>query len=255
MQTLDKLLKSGAFRLIQYGEIGSRKTTRAATALRFGPVKFYDLDGKVSVLRNTLNPEQLEQVQVSSYEPGPESFGRLVAELKADKAAFASNPPFATVVLDTWTNLYKLLHHQVIFQNPDGKRDKIKVSDDISIQVPHMRDWGHVKTLQRYVMDLVRDLPCNIIINAHVGTSRDATGSDYHTVGTTGSFGREMPGEFPDTHYLFFDQLTKKPKVRGHTGGGFQANTTLPLDIIDAAGCLKTWDLSVFDDIAYRIES
>lgn len=218
------------FSLLQIGKSGSGKTWRSIKATRFGRVKFIDLDNKLVALREKIPVEIQEKIDVEF----PKTYDELV---KIIDAAVASKQ-FATIVLDTWTRAHDLTIEKHKALNPK--------SATLTLQ-----DWGNIKKLNKELLGRLLASPTNVIVNAHIGSSSDEFGRNVLTVGTTGSFGSEMPTFFNETHTLIVQG--GKNKIRGRASDLIESNTSLPDKYLDKDGMFIADDLSIFDEIAFKL--
>lgn len=217
------------FNLLQVGEPGSGKTTRALTATQFGPLLVIDADGKLVELRDRLNPEIVAKTDVELVT----AFEQVEALVEACRA----NPTkYATVVVDTWSRLHELTLAEAKRLNPKGDGRQI---------------FGAAKERNRTLLSKILTLPQNVIINTHVGREMDSSEAVKLTVSTAGSFGQEMPQFFNEVHYCYLDLLAKH-KVRGEPSNLIVARTTLPPAML-ANGTFTDLSLKVFASRAYKV--
>jgi len=225
---LSQTKTSQRFAMLQVAESGHGKTFRAASATRFGPVKFIDADNKLTGLRTRLTAEQQDLIEVeipTTYD----AIMKSVIETDAKK--------YATIVIDTWSRV-----HDLTIEKHKGINPKVATLE--------LRDWGQIKMLNKQLLNAILSFKGNVIINAHVGRDRNAADQVILTVGTTGSFGAEIPQYMSETHYLYFDN---KYRVKAARTNQIVANTSLPEKFVDATGNFIATDLSIFDEIAYKL--
>ena len=220
--------KMSRFTLLQVGESGHGKTTRSLSATRFGNVKIIDVDNKLAALRTRIPVS--EQSKIDFDVPG--TFDALLASIDSVR----SSNEFATVILDTWSRAHDLTIEKHKASNP-------------KLTTFSFADWGAIKQMNQMLLFKLLALPQNIIVNTHVGKDKDASDRAILTVGTSGSFGAQLPQYFNETHYLNFDM---KYKVRGNKSNSIVANTSLPDSLLDSNGNFIKTDLSIFDEIAYK---
>jgi len=225
------------FKLLQVSESGHGKTTRALTATAFGQILVIDLDEKLAAMKGRISPEIQEKVDIETPKSIQE-LEKLVDSLT--KAYRDGQKPYSTIVLDTWSRCHDLTIEAHRALNPK----------QVNLE---LRDWGMIKRMNKSFLERLLSLPCNIIVNTHVGKEKDSTDRILLTVGTTGSFGQEMPALFNETHYLFFED--NKFKVRGSRSNNIVSNTALPEKYLDEKGLFRQNDLSVFGEIAFKINS
>ena len=214
--------------MLQVAESGHGKSTRAASATRFGPVQFIDADNKLSALRTRLTAEQQELINLEV----PTSYDEIL------KIVQGTDPKkYATIVIDTWSRVH------------DMTIEKHKGLNPRTTQL-QLQDWGAIKALNKQLLNAILAFKGNVIINSHVGRDRNAADQVILTVGTIGSFGGEIPQYMSETHYLYFENGFK---VRATRTNQIVANTSLPEKFIKPDGCFIANDLSIFDETAYRL--
>lgn len=217
------------FTLLQVGESSHGKTTRSLSAAIYGPIKFLDIDDKLVALRGRISPEVQALVDVEI----PRSYDAIAKAIKETDPS-----KFATIVLDTWSAAHELTIEKHKALNPK----------QVAMQI---QDWGAVKQLNRQLLGLLFTFPGNVIINTHVGKDKNTADQQVLTVGTSGSFGAEMPRFFNETHYLSFSG--GKYKVRGNKSDSIVANTSLPDKLLDPTGHFLSNTLDIFSEIAYKV--
>lgn len=236
-----EIKKANRFRLMQLGLSGKGKTTRALTALKFGPMRIYDFDGKMADHVQILSDEEKKKLDIISFLPHPEleNLGGDFRNYEKSVAELSKNCPFATVVIDSHSVMHEMLVPWVKEKNP-------KIIDGRQI-------FGVVADENQRLLQQLFQIPCNLIVNGHIGLADQADGSTTITMGTTGKFGRGMTKYFSEVHYLSYEggkyTALGKPKVL--VAGTIEAKTLLK-DKIEADGKFKQWDLGVFDAIACK---
>lgn len=235
-KTLEKLAK---FELLQTGDTGHGKTTRALTATRFGPVYVFDFDGKLQGALRDLSSEEKILIRSDNYKF--QTFDHAYKKLQELEALYAAGEtPFATVVIDTFTMLNEKAYIKAM-----GKKlhkDGAKASYD---------EWGVIGNCLLNFFNILSNLPCNVIINAHIAKVEDAAGRQVLGVEGQGSFKNKIAKRVTDSHYLYFDM--GKWFVRVLKSNSLPANSNIDKRYIDSKGNAMVWDLSVFDDYAYKL--
>lgn len=253
---LKDALAGRGIRLIQYGDSSVGKTVRASEAARWGHVEIHDFDEQTSNLAAFLtekDPKRMENISVISYrglsdiEKVDKFFARLM-ELQKDSSKLA------TLVVDSYTALEAALLVQVLAEhNPDSK-DYGKGRRDVSFSgqeliVPGTMDYHILGVSIFKLVRFLKNLPINVILNAHAAPPPEGRQGDAGTIFATGKAKRMLPTEFTDMHYLFKDSAGHY-KVRAQTGGGYVAKTGLTK--VPITGILSDSSLSVFDDRAIK---
>ena len=216
-------------RLLQIGDIGSGKSTRAADATRWGRVYFFDFDGKIKVLAESprLTNEQKDLIDYDSFDD------IILAFKKADD--LLKDCPYTTIVVDTLSVFNDMLEARAMTIGkipPTGK-----LGHD---------GWGYVRNMYiDFVMGKLFKLPCNIILNCHLGKTKDAEERDIFGPAARGSGINAIERKFTDTQFLTrigpdkHKVCIKSVKV--------PTNSYVPPQFVDALGNLTVNDLSVFD--------
>jgi hypothetical protein len=236
------LAKQRKFELLQIGSTGSGKTTRALTATKFGPVYVFDFDGKVqgaarSVLPNASYDPDL--VSADSYKE--KDFDFAMAKLKELKAIYAAgHTPFATIVVDTFSKLNEFAYVKAM-----GKKMEIKGAK------AEYDEWGVVLISLMNFFNLLQTLPCNIIVNTHVDQVETPEGKTALGVAGQGSFRNTLARRLSDSHYLYLDM--GKFNIRAKLSSTLPANSNIDPKYIDKNGNVTVFDLSVFDDFAFKV--
>lgn len=236
--------KTKNFKLLQVGESGAGKTHRALTATVFGPVFFIDTDDKVRGFASKLDNAQKELVEFHTCRNAKDV-------MEAVKYARDNIDKFATIVFDTWSRWHDFCMDAHVELNP-AKRPTVKNELGATVAQLTMPDWGAIKQLNKKMLLHLLSLDANIIVNTHVGKATGADDRQVLTVGTTGSFGQEMPQYFPETHYLYIN-MDGKFRVKGKRAQNIIANSSLQDDLFDSAGNFKDDTLNVFKEVAKHV--
>lgn len=238
---IGKALKELAkFELLQTGDTGHGKTTRALDATRFGPVYFFDFDGKLQGAVRNLTPEQRELISYDNYKD--KDFNYAFDKLKELKGLYdRGEGPFATVVIDTFT----LLNEKAYIKAMGSKLEKpgAKATFD---------EWGVINTDLLNFFNVLHTLPCNIIVNAHVAKTENAEGKQVLGVEGMGSFRNKIAKKMTDSHYLYFD--IGKWHIRCAKSATLPANSNIDPKFIDKKGNVTTASLEIFDEFAYKVK-
>ena len=181
------------FELLQTGDTGSGKTTRALDATRFGKVFVLDLDGKLVSTANELPEEQKKLIHFEDLKSASMmDVIKLLSEIKAD---FASGKvPFATLVVDTFTILNEKAYIHAMGKKLDDPKAKATFDE-----------WGVIGNILLTFFNNLHSLPCNIIVNAHVARNESAEGKQVLGVEGMGSFRNKIAKKMTDSHYMYFE--------------------------------------------------
>lgn len=218
-------------KIVQLGESGSGKTFRALTALDFGPMLFIDCDNKI---KNYASSGKLTEAQLKNIDfivpKTPADIVSKLAELKKQ----GQNLKYATIVLDTFSRWNEL----VVEAEHEAQGGKMNIPG-----------WTQVKmNLSRALKELF-NLPCNIIINAHVAEKENAIGEVGFTAGGSGSAAQMLPEFVDECHYLYIKKPSNNHVVQGKGSGKFTSIKTLLTNELDGL-LFKSNSLEIFRDFA-----
>ena len=231
--------KDKKFQLLQLGKSGAGKSTRTLTATQFGPVLLLDFDGKIqgalrkipADIKDQVNEDNLyiENCRGMSYENLEKIIDELVA---ADKAGTL---PFATIVIDTFTNFSDIVYGSIFKTEADLFRSNV------------MQLWGRVGYRTMAQVLKLQTLPSNLIVNCHV--KEDENGLPIGPSGKGGSRDSLQP-TMDDTQYLVFERGKYKVKLSNSVTP--PVNTTLEAKYIDDKGYATEFGLKIFEHYAHR---
>jgi len=219
--------------LLQYGEPGSGKSIRAASLAQFGPTYIFDLDNRIASVYHYFqqtNPEILKNLEYDTYTDVKAAYAKL--------NEIANSQTYQTVVLDSWTAWQHLIMQEIIKQNPSDKRPTIQFEQQ-KIQNPMLQDYGIFSNSQHdFIIKLV-SLPCNVVVNCHVGYKQDElTGAIHKGVEATGKISTVLPKYFNEFHRCFVNNGQFMVQVRENLGWPAKtmltevpANGIIPADI------------------------
>jgi hypothetical protein len=235
----DALKNLAKFELLQVGDTGHGKTTRALSATRFGPMYVFDFDGKIQGAARELPKETQDLIRADNYRD--KDFDFAYSKLKELATIYKKGEtPFATVVIDTFTMM-----NEKVCDKYFGEGVKPASRDPRQI-------WGLVSQDQSNFFKVLHSLPCNIIVNAHVSKVENAEGKQVLGISGKGSFRDSLPKKMTDSHYLYFD--LGKWHIRCAKSATLPANSNIPKKFIDAKGNVTIQDLSIFDEFAYKVK-
>lgn len=174
-----------------YGDIGAGKTHFLGTAdddTRTSPLLVLDVEGGLTTIRHRSN---VDVVVVRSIKEVEELYNKLYLSIKDGKMYYK------TIGIDSLPELADLDMRQIMklayAQNPD------KVDRD----VPSPREWGKVRSHMRAIVRAFRDLPCNTIMTAQVGTLQEEGQPTKYFPGLSGKLRTEIPGFMDIVDYIY----------------------------------------------------
>lgn len=230
------------FDLLQTGATGAGKTRRTLSATRFGPLLILDFDGKAEAAMRTLPEAQKALVKVENFKD--KEYDESLRVLKDLRGSYSKDlihgAPFATVAVDTFT----MLNEKCYIKAMGSKLESGAKAE--------FAEWGKMDNMLLNFINILHSLPCNTIINAHVGMTETADGREMLGVGGRGGSRNRLAPRMTDCHYLYLRD--GKYYVRARNSDSVPANSSFPETFYDAQGCLKVADLSVFDEYAYKVK-
>lgn len=185
--------------ILAYGDPGSGKTHLLGTASDFAltsPVVIFDIDGGLKTLKKFPNKDNITRKIVRSMPGIIDGYNLLYKSIQTREDGSQFIPGVNTVGLDSGTELTDLdmrtIMDDAYSRNPD------KVDKD----VPSQREWGKARAHMRSIIRAFRDLPCNFIMTAHVGTLQEENQPTKYFPGFAGKLRTEVPGFFDIVGYL-----------------------------------------------------
>lgn len=182
-----------------YGDPGSGKTHLLGTAadlLATAPVVIFDIEGGLKTLRKFENKANIKRKKVRSMRELENGYNEMYKAIQTREDGSQFIPGVNTVGVDSLTELTDLdmrtIMDDAYNRNPD------KVDKD----VPSQREWGKARAHIRKIVRAFRDLPCNVIMTAHVGTLQEEGQPTKYFPGFAGKLRTEVPGFFDIVGYL-----------------------------------------------------
>lgn len=234
-----KKTKQKRFTLLQNGDSGAGKTTRALTATQFGPVLIRDYDGKVeAALRHF--PEELSLVKENIFvQPMSELTVEDIIEETQKLVKQKATLPYATIVEDTYTLMNNLMYSAL--------KERYSGFDL----------YGRLKDAIIDIYDALWKLPCNLIVNCHpqVVEVEDAGSTQGKTTGVQGN-GRAFESLFRRfSDQQFIKRTDTKNIVVLKNSATYSVNTSVDPKWINPKGYATTFGLEIFESVAYKKEN
>ena len=268
IQNLSEVLAKRGVRMVVYGDSGTGKSVRAATAIRWGAVEIHDFDEQTGNLQRFLAEsqklpvEELAKIRAVSYQGMTVDnkvnfFLNRLGELAALKTA-GKAPDIATLVVDSYTTFEHLFFNYLFERytpNATGfgaARQTIEVGKE-ELTLPGSMDYSVLsRALKIKVFDVLKNLGVNVILNCHEKDFLESKGVVIKQGGplASGQIRDLMPTEFLEVHRMFFKQ---GHRVQVKPTDHYIAKTALPN--VPTHGILSETSLKVFDGIAYQLSS
>jgi len=258
MPKLTETIKPRGLKLIQYGESGSGKSVRAAQFAQFGPIYFFDFDGKMDSLRMYLSAKQptlLDKIDYDVYRGQDlDIIERVNAKLKAiEESIKVGKPLYATLVFDSWSAWERTYFDHLLarFNSMGGKgwgeaRSTVQITKDEKVILPGTADHQLKNRAFPEFVDKITSLPLNVIVNCHLKEVLKGPA----TIAASGEIAKTLPKYFNEFHYLYSTALGQY-KVRIKPNDEFLANSSRT--DVGSSGVLDKDDLTVYDNFLCQI--
>jgi hypothetical protein len=230
MKTSDISL-DGRLMAMFVGGNGGGKSVAAASFP--APIKFFDFDGRMKPIKLFYPNADIDYVTV-----GSKSNGRLgiidFYDFCKEFESLQDNCPWATVVIDSFTNLsntavtYQLMARGG-FHSFKGKKTTS------GLPIPGFEEFNGETTSLSQILDIAKVLPCNIIFTAHPLVKVETIGENKSRRYTTiSSYGTKIasfaPTMFDDIWLFERDGEGQDQQRMVWTAGRDMTKTALPLD-------------------------
>src|SRR5439155_19391765 len=111
--------------------------------------------------------------------------------------------PYKTIALDNMSELQSLDVKEIMRQAYNKNPDKV------DIDVPSQREWGKTREHMRAITRGFRDLPCHVIMTAHVVSEKNEGQPDRYFPGFGGRAKTDVPGFLDIVGYMTVDKRSK----------------------------------------------
>jgi hypothetical protein len=223
---LTDLDSTSRLKILVYGHSGVGKTIFATGFPK--PLYVADFDGKISSARNFYPAEALSEVSYDNFQPQGEinsdkPFVRFNTELVTlERQAKEGKFPYKTFVLDSITTYTEQMLREIMRQHPGAKRYDQKT--------PVLQDYGIMNSHFKLYLSRVLQLPCNVVVTAHIQTSKDErTGELHHEPMCTGKLPDLLPVLFEEVYRAYTENKAGETSYLAQTRAGnrYRARTQL----------------------------
>lgn len=222
---------------LDYGDAGVGKTWKLGTAADHpstSPVLIFDVEGGLTTIRHRA---EIDTVPVRSLTEIKKHYNKIYHSIKIDPITNKPNIYWKTIGVDSLSELANLAMKDIMKVAYDRNPDKV------DINVPSPREWGICREQIRDIVRAFRDLPCNVIYTAGVGTLQEEGQPTKYFPGFAGKLQKDVPGFMDIVGYMYNEnvgetivrkiqfQSTRKivAKDRTSTLGGMLENPTVPM--------------------------
>jgi hypothetical protein len=178
-----------------YGDPGCGKTYLLGTANdceETFPYLHIDIEGGTETLLT--NWPDTDVVEVRSLKRLTEIQNMLYKE--------KDDLPYRCIGIDNFSELQAIDIHEIMLWAKETARDPSKVDVD----VPAQREWGKTREHMRAIVRSFRDLPCHLIITAHVAEVKEDGEPTRYYPGFGGRAKTEIAGFMDIVGYMYVDQ-------------------------------------------------
>lgn len=254
MPSLTSFSERKKLTLLQYGESGSGKSIRAASAAMWGPTYIFDFDGKIGSIYEFFKstPKILDSIHYDTYQDSDptkptaaEAAYRKLLDIHKQSAS--GTCPYTTVVWDSYTAWEQFYLSHIMAKNSGFKRMRVEVGGGY-VLVPDQADYRIHSHAEWSFIPVLTSLPCNVIVNCHIQTKQDeATGAFETGIAAAGKLWKVFPKYFPEVHRVISKGNEFTAQVRSDIR--FVANTRLR--DVPANGIIPS-DLTRFSEMALK---
>lgn len=189
--------------LLAYGDIGAGKTHLIGTAAdspETSPVVICDIEGGLKTLIKSPNKANISRKPIKTMKQLEDFLNKLYLSIKNvdkdGKPCAPYIPGVKTLGIDSLTELADVDMRDIMKLAYNNNPDKVDVD------VPSMREWGKTRNHIRTIVRFARDLPCNVIFTAHVGTEQQEGQPTKYFPGFSGKLRTEIPGFMDIVGYM-----------------------------------------------------
>lgn len=207
---------------------GYGKSNVAASFAAAGPTKFFDFDGRMQgVAFFSAGKEYLKNIDYDTY--NHKNFGKFRTEIEE----LQNRCPYKCIVIDSFTNLSTtMITYQMALKGTAGKTTKGGLA---------VSTWDEINgetMLCSMMMDILKSLPCHVILTAHPVKKTNVTGDNTTRYDSITAYGNKVPSIVPtyfNEHWMIDLEpamSSSKPMTRflyTSPTPRFDAKTALPL--------------------------
>jgi len=187
------------FNLLVYGKSGVGKTRLAGSAYAVPEMRrilYIDIEGGVLTLRKEF--PGVERVRITTWKE---------MQMVYD-ALYAGGHGFATVILDSLTEIQKFNMNEIMLQLIEGK------GDERDMDVPSIREWGkNLEQIRRFVRAF-RDLPMNVIFTALEREDKDRMNRPIKLPSLSGKMAQEVAAFLDIVLYYNIKEVTEDGETK-----------------------------------------
>lgn len=185
------------YNMLIFGDYGAGKTTFAGSAADvpdLSPVLFLDIEGGTLSLKD-LYPS-VERIPITD----PKQVTDIWKDLRK------GNHPYKTVIIDSLTELHKLILRYLMI-------DVVAEDDDRDEDVPSMREYLKATEQVRRLCRRYRDLPLNSVFTALLTEEiDDKKNKKYKKIALSRKLAGEVGGFFDEVFYLYVKKVGEDEK-------------------------------------------
>lgn len=184
-----------------YGDPGAGKTHHLGTAADHpdtSPLLIFDVEGGLTTIRKRMDVDTIPVRNMTDLRQG---FNKLYHSIKIDPVTDKPGIYYKTVGIDSLSELANLEMKTIMQAAFSARPDKVE------IEVPSQREWGICRERVRDIVRAFRDLPCNVIYTASVGTLQEEGQPTKYFPGFAGKLRTDIPGFMDIVGYLYSENV------------------------------------------------
>lgn len=195
------------FMALFVGPNGSGKSCAAASWP--GPIKFFDTDGRMAPIK--LMYPLREDIEYDTYGPKRQGNIKSYVDLCEEIEALQDNCPWATVVMDGITSLSNTSITYQLQVRSGNTRLTPKLTKGGLVTASFDEFNGETTTVTQ-ILDVLKVLPCHIIVTAHPVIKTDLSGDKPIRTESLVSYGPKLGSFIP----IYFNEIWKfKTRTNG----------------------------------------
>lgn len=226
--------------VLVYGEAGAGKTYFGGTAdddERTKPLLVFDVEGGLATLRRRSGVDVTPPIR--SLKDFTNKYNELYRSIDKETGQLY----YKTLMIDSLTELTALDMRSIMDEAYN------KNPETVDKDVPSPREWGKAREHMRTIVRALRDLPCNIVFTAALGShTEENTNITRFYPAFAGKLRADIPGFVDIVGYLYADNsgggdVVRRLQVTGTRRVVAKDRTSALGDVVENPTIPMLWDL------------